>query len=174
VKAGAIVPMYPEMLHDREKPKDPVTLDIYPFGKTSFSLYEDDGVTQQYRTGGFARTAIEVTAPKALDDPGGQVVVKVAPARGTYKDMPAARSYVLDVHVPAKPASVRLGAHALPLFEVPPAGRGGDRAAREKARAAFDAAAEGWLFDPSDRRGVLHVRLAPQAAATGFTVTVGM
>ena len=38
VKAGAIVPMYPEMLHDRDKPKNPVTIDAYPLGKTSFNL----------------------------------------------------------------------------------------------------------------------------------------
>jgi alpha-glucosidase len=174
VKAGAIVPMYPEMLHDREKPKDPVTIDIYPFGKTSFSLYEDDGVTQEYRTGAFTRTAIEVTAPKALDEAGAQVTVKVGPAKGAYKGMAASRSYVLDVHVPAKPASVKLADRVLPAFELPPSGRGGDRAAREKARAAFEAAPEGWLFDPSDRRGVLHVRLKPQAPGAGFTVGVVM
>ena len=60
MKAGAIIPMYPEMLYDGEKPKDPVTLDVYPFGKSSFILYEDDGLTQEYRAGAFARTLIEV------------------------------------------------------------------------------------------------------------------
>ena len=65
------------MLHDRDKPKDPVTIDAYPFGKTRFSLYEDDGVTQDYRTGAFARTTIEVDASKSLDTPGGQISVKV-------------------------------------------------------------------------------------------------
>jgi|WetSurMetagenome_2_1015567.scaffolds.fasta_scaffold24003_2 alpha-glucosidase len=174
VKAGAIVPMYPEMLHDREKPKDPVTIDVYPFGKTSFSLYEDDGVSQAYRKGAFSRTAIEVTAPKSLDDAGTQVIVKVGPAKGTYAGMPASRSYALDVHVPAKPASVKLGDRSLPAFELPAAGRGGDRAARDKARAAFDAAPEGWLFDPSDRRGVLHVRVKPQTVSSGFSVAIGM
>ena len=170
VRAGAIVPMYPPMLHDREKPKDPVTFDIYPFGRTSFSLYEDDGVTQAYRTGAFARTLIEVDAPKSLDEPGAQVTVKVGGAKGAYKDMPGSRSYVVDLHVPSKPASVKLGDRALPIFQVP----AGDRAAREKARAEFDAAPEGWLFDPSDRRGVLHVRIKPQAVGTGFVVRVAM
>jgi hypothetical protein len=54
------------------------------------------------------------------------------------------------------------------MFQVP----AGDRAAREKARAEFNAAAEGWLFDPSDRRGVLHVRIKPQPLASGFVVNV--
>ena len=30
VKAGAIIPMYPEMLYDNQYPKDPVTFDVYP------------------------------------------------------------------------------------------------------------------------------------------------
>jgi alpha-glucosidase len=170
LKAGAIIPMYPPMLHDREKPKDPVTLDVYPFGRTSFSLYEDDGMTQRYRNGAFARTLIEADAPKSLDESGAQITVKVGAAKGSYAGMPAMRSYVVDVHVPGKPAGVKLGDRALPMFQV----SAGDRAAREKARAEFDAAPEGWLFDPSDRHGVLHVRLKPQAASAGFVVKVTM
>jgi alpha-glucosidase (family GH31 glycosyl hydrolase) len=170
LKAGAIIPMYPPMLHDREKPKDPVTLDVYPFGRTSFSLYEDDGVTQRYRNGAFARTLIEADAPKSLDESGAQITVKVGAAKGSYAGMPAMRSYVVDVHVPGKPAGVKLGDRALPMFQV----SAGDRAAREKARAEFDAAPEGWLFDPADRHGVLHVRLKPQAASAGFVVKVTM
>jgi alpha-glucosidase (family GH31 glycosyl hydrolase) len=171
VKAGAIIPMYPPMLHDREKPKDPITLDVYPFGSTSFSLYEDDGVTQSYRTGAFTRTLVEVDAPKSLDDPGAQITVKVGAARGSYDGMPATRAYVVDLHVPGKPAGVKLGDRALPVFQVP---AGADRTARDKARAEFDAAPEGWMFDPSDRRGVLHVRLKPQASSAGFVVKVTM
>ena len=166
VKGGAIIPMYPEMLHDREKPKDPVTIDIYPSGNTSFSLYEDDGVTQAYRSGAFARTLIEVEAPKALDAPGSIVTVKVGPAKGRFTDMPAGRAYALELHVPVKPVAVMLGDHALPGFEA--AGR--DRAARDKVQADFTASAEGWFYDAADRRGVLHVRTTPQPLATGFTM----
>ena len=170
VRAGAIIPMYPEMLHDREKPKDPVTLDIYPSGKTSFSLYEDDGGTQEYRGGAFARTLIEVDSPKLLDSAGGQVTIAVGAAKGKYKDMPASRSYLVDVHVASKPASVKLGDRALPMFEA----TGADRAAREKFRSDFAAAAEGWYFDTTDRRGVLHVKTKTLPLSGGFTVKIGM
>ncbi len=159
VKAGAIVPMYPEMLHDLEKPKDPVTLDVYPFGKTNFNLYEDDGVTQQYKTGAFARTLIEVESPKDLDVPKAQITVKVGIAKGKYKDMPANRSYLVDVHVPAKPADVKLTERELPVFE---------------KRAEFDSAPEGWFFDTRDRRGVLYIKTKPQPLAGGFSIKVTM
>ena len=168
VKAGAIIPMYPEMLYDREKPKDPVTLDVYPYGTSNFSLYEDDGVTQEYRKGAFARTRIDVEAPKTLDVPGGTIAVKVSPATGTYAGMPASRSYLADIHVPARPAGVTLGARALPEITTTATGRD----ARTKLRGEFDTAAEGWYFDATDRRGVLHVKIKPQAVAAGFTITI--
>ena len=154
VKAGAIVPMYPEMLHDREKPKDPVTLDIYPSGRSSFSLYEDDGVTQDYRAGMFARTEIAVEAPKLVDT-AREITVQVGPAKGKYRDMPVARSYVVDLHVPAKPAAVKLDDKALPGLD---------------KKEEYDKAAEGWFFDARDRRGVLHVKTKAVPLATGFTV----
>jgi hypothetical protein len=204
VKAGAIVPMYPEMLHDREKPKDPVTLDVYPFGRTRFSMYEDDGVTQDYRKGAFARTVIEAEAPLSLDEPGIQVTVKVNPATGTYQGMPASRSYMVDVHMPAKPASVVLveapAASNAPANEPVRAGRqqtrpgqgrvkpvapaervlpvfqstAQDRAGRDKARADFSAAAEGWFFDAADRGGVLHIKTTARPLSSGFAVRVTM
>ncbi len=93
--------MYPEMLHDREKPKDPVTLDLYPFGSSRFSLYEDDGLTRGYREGAYARTLIEMEAPLMLAPPGGAVTVRVGPAEGSYDGQPASRSWVVDLHLPA-------------------------------------------------------------------------
>ncbi len=159
VKAGAIVPMYPEMLYDREKPKDPVTLDIYPFGKSSFNLYEDDGVTRQYKTGAFARTLIEVEAPKDLTTPKAQFAISVGVAKGKYTGMPANRSYVVDAHIPAKPADVKMADRALPAFE---------------KKAEFDAALEGWFFDARDRRGVLHIKTKAQPVAGGFSLRVTM
>jgi alpha-glucosidase (family GH31 glycosyl hydrolase) len=168
VRAGAIIPMYPEMLYDGEKPKDPVTLDLYPFGASRFDLYEDDGATQAYRKGAFARTLIEMQAPAALDVPGGTITVTVGAARGQYAGMPASRAWILDVHSPMKPAKVTVAGRALAAFDVTT----GDRAARDKARAAFNAAVEGWMFDVADRRGVLRIKLPPQRTAAGFTVAI--
>ena len=168
VKAGAIIPMYPDMLHDREKPKDPVTFDVYAFGQSSFSLYEDDGVTQEYGTGAFARTLVEMDAPKSLDAPGGAITLKVGAAKGKYAGMPASRSYIVDAHVPSKPASVKLAERVVPEIAM----TGTDRAARDKQRADYTAAAEGWYFDAADRKGVLHVKIKPQTLAAGWVLKI--
>ncbi len=50
VKAGAIVPMGPEVNYADEKPLDPLTLDIYPHGTTRYTLFEDDGESRRYIT----------------------------------------------------------------------------------------------------------------------------
>jgi alpha-glucosidase (family GH31 glycosyl hydrolase) len=49
VKAGAIIPMGPEIRYADELPLNEITLDIYPTpGATTWTLYEDDGVTRDY------------------------------------------------------------------------------------------------------------------------------
>jgi len=63
VRAGAIIPVGPEMKFVGEKPFDPITFAIYPDekGAASCSLYEDDGLSPAYKQGGFRRTKISVT-----------------------------------------------------------------------------------------------------------------
>jgi len=172
VKAGAIIPMGPEMLYDGQKPMDPITFDVYPSGKSSFSMYEDDGSTQKYKTGAFARTLIEMEAPVTPDAPSDQITLKVGAAKGTYEGMAAERAYGVDMHVSAKPAKVTAAGKALAEI-VAPAGTAA-RQALDKIKADFAAATEGWYYDTTDRKGVLHVKIAPQKLATGFTVVVGL
>jgi alpha-glucosidase (family GH31 glycosyl hydrolase) len=63
VRGGAIIPKAPAMNHVNEKPRDPISFEIYPDdqGKAATSLYEDDGASPAYKTGAFRRTHISVT-----------------------------------------------------------------------------------------------------------------
>ena len=56
IKAGAIIPMQPEMQWVGEKPFDVLTLDVYPEGDSSFEMYEDDGISLDYEKGIYALT----------------------------------------------------------------------------------------------------------------------
>lgn len=56
VRAGAIIPLAPDMKNTAEKPWDPLTLEIFPAGRSEFTLYRDDGVTFDYRRGAFTLT----------------------------------------------------------------------------------------------------------------------
>jgi len=58
VKAGSIIPMQPEMKYTGEKPVDVITLDVFPYGESSYEMYEDDQLSLNYQTGNFALTKI--------------------------------------------------------------------------------------------------------------------
>jgi alpha-glucosidase/alpha-D-xyloside xylohydrolase len=51
VRAGAILPLGPVKQYTGEKVDGPLTLQIYPGANGSFTLYEDDGITFDYRQG---------------------------------------------------------------------------------------------------------------------------
>lgn len=106
VKAGAIIPMYPQALYDGEVPKDVVTFDIYPHGQSQYSLYEDDGNTRQYQTGQFSEQIITVNAPKHGDS--GDITIDLGAVKGQYQQQLEQRAYELMVHTYAKPDSVKI------------------------------------------------------------------
>ncbi|MBN2574009.1 MAG: DUF5110 domain-containing protein [Deltaproteobacteria bacterium] len=54
VRAGAIVPIGPELQYAAEKPADPITLYVYAGADGEFTLYEDQGLTYDYQKGAFA------------------------------------------------------------------------------------------------------------------------
>jgi alpha-glucosidase/alpha-D-xyloside xylohydrolase len=55
VRAGAIVPMGPVRQYVEEPVDGPLTLTVYPGAEGTFSLYEDDGKSFDYRRGAFMR-----------------------------------------------------------------------------------------------------------------------
>jgi alpha-glucosidase len=83
VRAGAIIPLGPEMNYVSEKPFDPITFAIYPDekGSASATLYEDDGLSPAYKRDVFRRTTVNagkregayrvnIGAPKGNYNPG--------------------------------------------------------------------------------------------------------
>lgn len=136
VKAGAILPMYPLMNYDGEKKTDSLTLDIYPGGKTSFDLYEDDGKTRDYKNGGYAKTLIEVNQDKNIQ-------VSIHAANGNYKGQITNRIYLLDVHSAALPAQVQINGKKLKAF---------------KNQSQFNKAKSGYYFNAREKQGIIHIK----------------
>ena len=165
VRAGAIIPMWPEMNFFDAAPHDPMYLELWPAGNSSFSLYEDDGITRAALppTNAFARTAISVSAPAAYlnASTSGNVTVAVAGAQGAFDGQLASRGWMLDIRCRSPPLDVVLtvgGADSL-LPE-----------AQSEAELEYLPAA--WFFNYNAERGVLMVKLSNMAAAAGFTVTL--
>ncbi|KQW93653.1 alpha-xylosidase [Massilia sp. Root418] len=85
VKAGAILPMGPVTQYVDERPDAPLTLNVYTGADGSFSLYEDDGVTNAYTRGEFSRI------PLSYNDKTGTVTIGAR--TGRYKGMVAKREF---------------------------------------------------------------------------------
>jgi alpha-glucosidase (family GH31 glycosyl hydrolase) len=130
VKAGSIIPMGPDLKYVDEKPADPLTLDIYAAGATSYKLYEDDGVSEGYLGGAYSTTAFHA------DDTGGKVVVVIDPqiiGKYDYAGRICSRGYVLKINrQAAAPAGVA---------------RDGKAVMSVGSSTALDAATEGFYYD---------------------------
>jgi len=153
VKAGAIIPMYPEMLYDNQYPKDPVTFDIYPHGYSSFELYEDDGISREHRNGAFAKTLIECEGP--VFGNGGDVIIDIGESVGVYEGKPEFRSNLFEVHFHFKPDGVLLNDVGLTEYTT---------------LEELLLAADGWFYNPTEKLGVVHVKTQPSLLNTAFQI----
>jgi len=110
LKAGAIVPMQPPMRYTGEKPVDPLIVNLWPLapGKTSsYSVYEDSGVSVEYQRGVFARTPIKATQT------GDTLRVEIGPVQGGYPGMLKTRGFELRLPADWPPALVTVNGKAV-------------------------------------------------------------
>jgi alpha-glucosidase (family GH31 glycosyl hydrolase) len=120
VKTGAIVPMEPAMLHTSEKPVDPLIVNVWPLDdgqSSSYSLYEDSGVSVEYQRGVFARTPIKATQT------GDTLRVEIGPAAGSFPGMLATRGY--ELRLPAGWPPERVTVNGVPVRQAGADGKGG-------------------------------------------------
>ncbi|WP_040626427.1 glycoside hydrolase family 31 protein [Mucilaginibacter paludis] len=97
VKAGAIIPMQPEMKYMDEKPVNDITLDIFPGKASSFDLYEDDGLSLKYQGGDYALVHI-ATKPTT-----GGIMLSILKPQGKY--VPSTHSYSANIRWSGKAPS---------------------------------------------------------------------
>ncbi|MEN6356112.1 MAG: TIM-barrel domain-containing protein [Armatimonadota bacterium] len=102
VKQGSIIPKQPDMDYTSQKPVDPLILDVYPGRSTSFTLYEDDGSSLDYKNGKFARTAVTLKQ----DAKKNEYTVTIGPAKGRYAGQPQSRSYLITMRLGQRPQRV--------------------------------------------------------------------
>ncbi|MFC3770245.1 TIM-barrel domain-containing protein [Paenibacillus sp. GCM10012303] len=138
VKAGTILPMWPEMDHIGQKPVEPMSLHLYPHGESGFTLYEDDGVTFGYENGEFALTEFACASSDR------RTSVSIGCRNGRYNGMPARRSYEVLLHLGSagKPLKVKVNGTEY----------------KETSRSKKGSAAAGWLFDRLSGVVAVHVQ----------------
>jgi alpha-glucosidase (family GH31 glycosyl hydrolase) len=146
-RAGSIIPTGPKMDYSDQKPVDPLTLDVYA-GKrpAEFTLYEDDGVSLDYRKGAHAWTPIAFQPANTA----GNYTLTIAPADGRFAGQLDKRGYIVRVHGLLKPKTVTT--EQTKLDEI------GD-----------DQCGAGWTWDPQARTTTIRL---PNAYAIDRPVVV--
>ena len=101
VKSGAIIPMVNPNNNPSEVDKSRRIFELYPDGKTSFTLYDDDGTTQKYLNGEGATTLItsDLNDKKVL-------TVSIDKTVGTFDGMVKNQSTTFYLNTNAKPKKV--------------------------------------------------------------------
>jgi alpha-glucosidase (family GH31 glycosyl hydrolase) len=92
VRGGAIIPTMEVPDYIGQKPLTELTLDIYPEGKSSFVLYEDDGESFDYEEGKYCLTKINCEQQKD------RIKISITPREGRYPDMPESRTHIIRLH----------------------------------------------------------------------------
>jgi alpha-glucosidase len=80
VRAGSIVPMAPLVQSTEEKPNGPLTLRVFPGDDCHGSVYQDDGVSYDFRKGMYLRQSFSCSV-----DEDGAVTVSIGAREGAFR-----------------------------------------------------------------------------------------
>lgn len=99
VRAGAIIPMAPIMQYTDEFIMDTLYVHIYPSDESasSFTLYEDDGITLDYQNGMYSETTMEQWMSTNNDTQ--TLTVRINPTSGNYNGKILDRTYITAIHL---------------------------------------------------------------------------
>lgn len=114
VKNGAIIPMTLPNNNVSEVDKKLRIYELYPYGQSTFTEYDDDGVTEEYRLGKGVSTLIESNV-----DAKGEAIVTIHPAQGDFNGFIKEKATEFRINVTEKPKkiSVTIGKNKIKLTE---------------------------------------------------------
>jgi hypothetical protein len=107
IKAGSVLPRQKFAERVDTSVPDPLVLDVYPGADDQLDLYEDDGESLDYRSGKFSHLPIIF---KKKDR---KIGLSVKPIEGTYRNMPAYRSFEIWINFIERPIKVSLDHQAI-------------------------------------------------------------
>jgi alpha-glucosidase (family GH31 glycosyl hydrolase) len=98
VKNGAIIPMTNPNNNVSEINKKIRIYEIYPCEYSSFTEYDDDGISEEYKSGKYATTFIESSIDKK-----NKLTVTIHPAQGNFEGFVKEKTTELRINVTEKP-----------------------------------------------------------------------
>ena len=131
VRAGSIIPAGPNLQYVTDNSVPPLAIaDIYPGSDSSFTLYEDDGISMNYVTGSSLQTNISKTTSS------NGASVQIQRELGTWS--PPARKWLIQLHTyPVSPSLVQLDGVTLP---------------EATSETELQSLLQGWFYRTTDQR----------------------
>ncbi|MCH7412309.1 DUF5110 domain-containing protein [Belliella sp. R4-6] len=103
VRQGSIVPLRNYARSIELGSNDTLQLKVYLGESRSFTLYEDDGISNDYLEGIYLKTKFELT------DSENEAILNINPAKGNYKGLKKKRVYNLSIHSNRPINSIKIG-----------------------------------------------------------------
>lgn len=148
VCVGSIIPMAPDMDYTDQKPVDPLTLDVYAGKPSEFKLYEDDGISFDYRKGRYSWTVIDFGDSVKSGD----YYLNIRPVKGKFKGQMTKRRYVIKIHGLQKPEAILVNDRV--ISELTP-----------------DDSKSGWIWNTASRITTIYLR-NPLPVNKNITISV--
>lgn len=102
VKDGSIIPTTKGQQFITGDAPDSLIVKVFPHGSSSYTLYEDDGVTYRYEDGAIAATRFVCVCGD------GRVDFTINAMTGSFDGMVSERTYTIEIRCDAAPAAVKL------------------------------------------------------------------
>ncbi|GHU89911.1 alpha-xylosidase [Bacteroidia bacterium] len=115
VKNGAIIPMTNPNNNVSEIDKGIRIYEIYPYGYSSFTEYDDDGISEEYKSGKYTTTLIE-----SIVDKKNNLTITVYPAKGNFDGFIKEKTTEFRINLTqnTKKLFVKIGNNKVKLEEV--------------------------------------------------------
>ena len=155
VRRGAIIPMTAPHNNPSQENRSSRAYLIYPLGKTTFTVYDDDGRTQGYLRGESATTLITSDLNAK-----GRVTITVEPTKGTFAGMEKMQKTSFRIPVSAAAKKITLKANGKKLNYLQMTEQKEDycilnictREPHDITTTKLELTLDGYAFDTSDRQ----------------------
>lgn len=108
VKSGAIIPMQPKMKNSREKPVNPLILNIFPGKSGTTEIYNDEGNTNNYKTDNYSITNVHFNKKDKS-----KIEIVIEPIKGNFPGMLKSRKYEIRLPLTFPPKSVKVNGRSI-------------------------------------------------------------
>lgn len=107
IRGGAIIPTEKPKQFEDDKNTENIILNLYPYGKSEYTMFEDDGITFDYEKNRRASTRFE------MNDNGSECELVIGERCGEFNGMTEKRTYSAKVRLTASPKTVTVDGNAV-------------------------------------------------------------